>query len=525
MQIRTDQSSPEDVRITHAESKSISVSSDKAPQSGPNFMDLMKSIQLRSQQALEEGEGRSTVIPDHRDVEPKQQDLFESTEGVRNLQKNEEQKSEEEEEIAGEGEDSDFSELYSFLNLVSDSVSLPENQKGKLRTIEGSEENAIEGEDIGSENDLEKTEGKIPFQLSMSAFLQTLEPKKEDKNAKEEEGVVSLSTVKKNLRNSSKEEIGQQKESKSESTEALETPKSEEKKNVKEFRQSKPSEKESLEEGMKKLDEVRRFSKPANEEKGQAVLREVNKENVILDSESIKVTREKKSESYAQISKSSAVKLQAAEDAGTKNDSNGKDRQNQESLHRQGNETTLSLIKAGMGVTDKESVSASSEKSRASGVRTSDPGITRENFQRLVQSARLHIVENGRSEATLRLNPQELGRVSLRISVEEDRVQGRILVESEEVKRMFSGDLEQLKKDFKDQGLVLESLSVEVEESGSFLFADKDSGNSGEGRTGDSSLSPTNGRREESENLSDSDSIEIPQNADKNTERRLNVLV
>ncbi|TGK12482.1 flagellar hook-length control protein FliK [Leptospira fletcheri] len=523
MQIRTDQSSPEDVRITHAESKSISVSSDKAPHSGPNFMDLMKSIQLRSQQALEEGEGRSAFISDRRDVEPKEQDLFEGTGEVRNLQKNEEQKNEEEEEVASEEGDSDFSEIYSFLNLVSDSVSLSENQKGKLRTIQELDESATEGEDPRSEKDTEATEGEIPFHLSMSAFLQTLEPKKEDKNSKEEEGVVSLSTVKKNLRNSSKEEIHQQKEFKSESTEAIETPKSDEKKNVKEFRQNKPSERESLEEGMKKLDEVRKFSKPANEEKGQAILREVNKENVILDSESIKVTREKKSESYAQISKSSSVKLQAAEDAGTKSDSGGKDKQNQESFHRQGNETTLSLIKAGMGVADKDS--ASFEKSRAVSTRTSDPGVARENFQRLVQSARLHIVENGRSEATLRLNPQELGRVSLRISVEEDRVQGRILVESEEVKRMFSGDLEQLKKDFKDQGLVLESLSVEVEESGSFLFADKDSGNSGERRTEESSFSPESKTQDESENLSDSGSIEIPQNADKNTERRLNVLV
>lgn len=220
------------------------------------------------------------------------------------------------------------------------------------------------------------------------------------------------------------------------------------------------------------------------------------------------------------------MKVPASEDSSSKGDSTGKDRQNSESSYRQGNETTFSLLKAGMGMMEKEAagVSASFDKARSTNSSSLDRGVVRENFQRLVQSAKLHIVENGKSEATLRLNPQELGRVSLRISVEDDRVQGRIFVESEEVKRMFTGDLEQLKKDFKDQGLVLESLLVEVEESGLFSFFDGDSSGARDRETEGLSLG-SNQKNRDSESLSQLDSTEISQTAEKNTERRLNVLV
>lgn len=370
------------------------------------------------------------------------------------------------------------------------------------------------------------TQEEEPFILRMTAFLQSLEPKKPISFDKEEEASpAQLQIARKAVKSQTKEETPV-KESKQEQTDIISSPKNEEKKNLKEVRVQRPTEKESLEDGLRNLDEARKFSKPANEEKSLSPLREVGKENPTLDSENVKITREKKSESLSQISKSSSMKVSASEDSSSKGDSTGRDRQNSESFSRQGNETTFTLLKAGMGMIEKEaaSASASSDKARSTNSSSLDRGVARENFQRLVQSAKLHIVENGKSEATLRLNPQELGRVSLRISVEDDRVQGRIFVESEEVKRMFTGDLEQLKKDFKDQGLILESLLVEVEESGLFSFFDGDSRDARDRETEGLSFGSAQ-KNQESESLSELDSTEIPQTADKNTERRLNVLV
>ncbi len=490
MQIRTEGPSREDNMQGLSESK-LSVVSEKAHVSGPNFMDLMKSIQIRSQKVLEEGQKVSEAPAEKLEApeKTKEPELFSETE------------EEDVEEISSEEE-------------TEDSKTIKLSEKKQISLEENLEEEV-------SESDLEEeTNFDSPFITQMSAFLASLESKKEKETSSihAEEPVLVKKSIKQN-----KEEI-QESSSKEEVSSTSKPVKEEEKRNIKEIRKS--AEKESLDEGLKSLEEVRKLSKPANEEKAQTALKEVSKENFIPESENWKITREKKQESLSQIAKGQTAKISAAEDSASKGDHSGKGSQNQEFSQRQGNETTLTLLKAGMGVQNGSteiSGNSSTRNTKSNSSAVMDRSAMKENFQRLVQTAKLNIVENGRSEATLRLNPRELGRVSLRISVEDDRVQGKILVESEQVRRLFMGDLEQLRKDFREQGLHLESLVIDMEDS--FQSAWGDSGANGDRDSENIGVETSSLNSSSDIQVSELDSIEISEFADKNMERRLNILV
>ncbi|PJZ69686.1 hypothetical protein CH373_08625 [Leptospira perolatii] len=493
MQIQTDKTPRDEVKFSTSEKPQQAA--EKSVVSGPTFMDLMKSIQLRSQQVLEENKNSSEPKHTVQKDEPEEQDLFEA----------------EEEEKKKNVKSSEAKEISKILSLFPDEDT--EFEESPLDELE---------------DDL--TENEAPLFLQMTAFLQSIEMKKEKPANKEEE--VQATHSKKNntnLKQVSKEEETQKSQEISAQPEL-------EKKASKEpipFKQSKQNtEKEISEETSKKLEDLVRWTKPGNEEK--AALKEVPKEHNLIESENWKITREKKQESFTQIQKSNANKISAAEESSSKGDnsSSGKGQTfQQDSFSRQGTETTFSLLKNGIHTVEKEASiqSARSESSKPSSTNTVDRNAMRENMQRLVQSARLHIVENGKSEATLRLNPQELGRVSLRISVEEDRVQGRIVVESEEVKKLFSKDLEQLRKEFKDQGLILESLLVEVDEVGQFAFGFDDRGSNGaEDRNPiQSDLFENSKEPNSASEIAEAQegSTEIPENAEKNKDRRINILV
>lgn len=87
-----------------------------------------------------------------------------------------------------------------------------------------------------------------------------------------------------------------------------------------------------------------------------------------------------------------------------------------------------------------------------------------QNFQNLIRSARVQILENGRTEASIRMNPKDLGQMSLAISTDKDVVRGKLLVESDTVKQQLVAELANLKQDLKANGLELESLVIEVKE-------------------------------------------------------------
>ncbi len=84
------------------------------------------------------------------------------------------------------------------------------------------------------------------------------------------------------------------------------------------------------------------------------------------------------------------------------------------------------------------------------------------NLDDLVKQARFDIVQNGKSTAEIVMNPKEFGRLTLRVSVDGDKVEGRILVDSDEMKDLVTNEISKLKESLKDSGLSLESLFVDV---------------------------------------------------------------
>lgn len=93
------------------------------------------------------------------------------------------------------------------------------------------------------------------------------------------------------------------------------------------------------------------------------------------------------------------------------------------------------------------------------------------NMDELVKQARFDIVQNGKSTAEIIMNPKEFGRLTLRVSVDGEKVEGRILVESEEMKELVSNEISKLRENLKDSGLSLESLLVDVWENADSNFS------------------------------------------------------
>ncbi len=107
-----------------------------------------------------------------------------------------------------------------------------------------------------------------------------------------------------------------------------------------------------------------------------------------------------------------------------------------------------------------------SEKSNAA----PSKAALQKNMEELVKQARFDIVQNGKSTAEIVMNPKDFGRLTLKVSVTGEKVEGRILVESEEMKSLLTGEISGLKEKLKESGLELETLLVDIwDDSGSSL--------------------------------------------------------
>lgn len=91
------------------------------------------------------------------------------------------------------------------------------------------------------------------------------------------------------------------------------------------------------------------------------------------------------------------------------------------------------------------------------------------NFDDLVKQAKFDIVQNGKSTAEIIMNPREFGRLTLKVSVNGEQVEGRILVDSEEAKILIQNELGRLKENLREGGLQLESLQVDLWNDTAFL--------------------------------------------------------
>ncbi|VAW34548.1 hypothetical protein MNBD_DELTA02-781 [hydrothermal vent metagenome] len=105
-------------------------------------------------------------------------------------------------------------------------------------------------------------------------------------------------------------------------------------------------------------------------------------------------------------------------------------------------------------------------------------------FSAVDRGVRLSLASGGQ-DAKLTLRPESLGELRIKLSIGEDgQVQSKIMVDNATVKGILNNDAARLKGIFSEQGLDLESYSVEV-----------GSGWSGQSAGGDGSGSDLNGRR------------------------------
>ncbi|TGK84561.1 flagellar hook-length control protein FliK [Leptospira noumeaensis] len=149
--------------------------------------------------------------------------------------------------------------------------------------------------------------------------------------------------------------------------------------------------------------------------------------------------------------------------------------QNSSSSTKSGEEGSRSFEEKGQ----KQSFQFSSFESRSiqkaeeirSAEKTAKPKETvlKQNIDELIKQARFDIVQNGKSSAEIVMNPKEYGRLTLKVTVDGDKVEGRILVESEELQKSLQNEIQTIKENLKDSGLDLQALIIDLWDDGSGL--------------------------------------------------------
>lgn len=110
--------------------------------------------------------------------------------------------------------------------------------------------------------------------------------------------------------------------------------------------------------------------------------------------------------------------------------------------------------------------------------RTEKPKETnlKQNLDELIKQAKFDIVQNGKSSAEIIMNPKEYGRLTLKVTVDGEKVEGRILVDSEELQKSLQNEIQTIKENLKESGLDLQALVIDLWEDGS-QFADRQNQN------------------------------------------------
>ncbi|AVQ13143.1 Flagellar hook-length control protein FliK [Leptospira santarosai] len=202
---------------------------------------------------------------------------------------------------------------------------------------------------------------------------------------------------------------------------------------------------------------------------------EVSKE-LALDSEKWKIDRDKKTDSYANLKSSGREEIKVS----SQFSENSSGKSGQERSFRSGGGDSYSSLVKGVGT---PTVSGKGPNSQDFSVPKETNVLSkrdiRQNFQNLIRSARVSILENGKTEANIRMNPKDLGQMSLVVSTDKDVVRGKLLVESDTIKQQLVAELANLKQDLKANGLELESLTIEVREREEVFAFDTDSDKNG----------------------------------------------
>ncbi|MCP5480802.1 MAG: flagellar hook-length control protein FliK [Spirochaetales bacterium] len=130
--------------------------------------------------------------------------------------------------------------------------------------------------------------------------------------------------------------------------------------------------------------------------------------------------------------------------------------------------TTETLLRDFSRMIDQERVSSTRPETASS----------KDLMNRLVQKAFLELKGDGQSTATIRLNPQHLGRMTLNLQVSHNHVSAQVLVDSEAALRAVKGEMDTLRGELLRQGITVDGMSIRIRENAEMAFA----GNQGDGQ-------------------------------------------
>ena len=117
--------------------------------------------------------------------------------------------------------------------------------------------------------------------------------------------------------------------------------------------------------------------------------------------------------------------------------------------------------------------------------------VQTDTLKQIVKKATFNL-ESGRSEFKIDLKPESLGHLKMRISTENNQVTVKIVAETHLVKEMIESNVNKLKTNFQNQGLVVEKVEVSVGQDSKQQGMGYDTGEShGRARTGNN---PGHGR-------------------------------
>ncbi len=101
---------------------------------------------------------------------------------------------------------------------------------------------------------------------------------------------------------------------------------------------------------------------------------------------------------------------------------------------------------------------------RASAEHKAQLADNRKAFNDMVEKARLNLGPDGRSSASMRLNPAHLGRMTINLQMNQNHLQAKVLVENQEARRMLMDDMDFLQRELRIHGIQIESFSIRVRE-------------------------------------------------------------
>ncbi len=98
---------------------------------------------------------------------------------------------------------------------------------------------------------------------------------------------------------------------------------------------------------------------------------------------------------------------------------------------------------------------------QASGSTGANPSNREELFSQIVEHAKV-MVSSGGSEMEVNLKPEHLGKLQLKVTIENEVVTAKFVAESQQVKEIIESNLGQLKRNLQDNGMQVDAIMVSV---------------------------------------------------------------